>query len=50
MEGIVFIGIQGSGKSSFFKERFFPIVRKLAEKCEPPTWLEGHDLTFVGGG
>ena len=23
MEGIVFIGIQGSGKSSFFKERFF---------------------------
>ena len=23
MEGIIFIGIQGSGKSSFYKERFF---------------------------
>lgn len=23
MEGVVFVGIQGSGKSSFFKERFF---------------------------
>jgi len=23
MEGIVFIGVQGAGKSSFFKERFF---------------------------
>lgn len=23
MEGVVFIGIQGAGKSSFFKERFF---------------------------
>ena len=23
MEGIIFMGIQGSGKSSFFKERFF---------------------------
>ena len=23
MEGVIFIGVQGSGKSSFFKERFF---------------------------
>ncbi len=23
MEGVIFIGIQGSGKSTFFKERFF---------------------------
>lgn len=25
------------------------IVRKLAEKCEPPTWAEGHRLIVSGG-
>jgi putative nucleotidyltransferase with HDIG domain len=25
------------------------VVRKLAEKCEPPTWMECHDLTITEG-
>lgn len=25
------------------------IVRKLAEKCEPPTWPEGHELLMIDG-
>lgn len=23
-----------------------PVIRKLAEKCEPPTWIECHSLTM----
>ena len=26
-----------------------PVVRKLAEKCEPPTWIECHRLTMLDG-
>lgn len=25
------------------------VVRKLAAKCEPPTWTEGHGLLLVDG-
>lgn len=25
------------------------VIRKLARKCEPPTWVEAHDLVFVDG-
>jgi len=25
------------------------VMRKLAEKCEPPTWTEGHDLVVNDG-
>ena len=25
------------------------VVRKLAAKCEPPTWTEGHSLLLVDG-
>ena len=24
------------------------VIRELAEKCEPPTWAEGHGLIFAG--
>jgi predicted kinase len=24
-----------------------PVIRRLAEKCEPPTWLEAHQVIFV---
>jgi len=30
MEGIVFVGLQGSGKSSFFKERFFSTYVRIS--------------------
>jgi tRNA uridine 5-carbamoylmethylation protein Kti12 len=26
------------------------VVRKLAGKCEPPTWIEGHGLIVSDGG
>lgn len=26
-----------------------PVIRKLAEKCEPPTWIECHDLVISEG-
>ena len=26
------------------------VIRKLAAKCEPPTWAEGHSLIFSTGG
>jgi predicted kinase len=26
-----------------------PVIRKLADKCEPPTWMECHDLTLSDG-
>jgi predicted kinase len=26
-----------------------PVIRKLAEKCEPPTWLECHNLVMSEG-
>jgi predicted kinase len=25
------------------------VVRKLAAKCEPPTWTEGHGLLMIDG-
>jgi tRNA uridine 5-carbamoylmethylation protein Kti12 len=25
------------------------VVRKLAAKCEPPTWTEGHGLVMIDG-
>jgi hypothetical protein len=25
------------------------VIRKLAAKCEPPTWTEGHGLIFSEG-
>jgi hypothetical protein len=25
-------------------------IRKLAEKCEPPTWIECHSLVMSDGG
>ena len=27
-----------------------PVIHKLASKCEPPTWLECHDLVMEDGG
>jgi predicted kinase len=27
-----------------------PVIRKLAEKCEPPTWIECHSLVISDGG
>ena len=27
-----------------------PVIRKLADKCEPPTWMECHDLIVSEGG
>ena len=26
-----------------------PVIRKLAEKCEPPTWIECHELVMSDG-
>ena len=33
------------------RERTVPetVIRQLADKCEPPTWTEGHDLVFCDG-
>ena len=25
------------------------VVRKLAAKCDPPTWTEGHELLMIDG-
>ena len=26
-----------------------PVIRKLADKCEPPTWIECHSLVISDG-
>ena len=26
-----------------------PVIRKLADKCEPPTWIECHNLVISDG-
>ena len=57
MEAIVFIGLQASGKSSFYKERFFSthvrisldLLRTRNRERQPPTWIECHSLVFEDG-
>ncbi|HQZ65511.1 MAG TPA: AAA family ATPase [Planctomycetaceae bacterium] len=37
---------QNKSRSSFVPEQ---VIRKLADKCEPPTWLECHQLVLSQG-